>query len=163
MTQWRNVLLAGFLATGLSGIAEGGSCCGHGANNTDGPLDDPSFVCAVGDHLLGRTGVAHVYENYTYHFCCGGCLKRFTADPDRFRVAADPVSGETFDKAAAARIYAYQGRAWYFTAPDHADIFASQPERFVSPRSASEPEPLTIGEGCGQPSQRAAPQDCSTR
>src|ERR671937_30537 len=66
-----------------------------------GPIADRSRVCMMQDSIQPKPGLAHEYRGKTYWLCCEMCVQAFTADPERFAKAKDPVSGAVVDKATA--------------------------------------------------------------
>lgn len=43
-------------------------------------------ICPVSGEKVGVMGpvVQYEYENKIYNFCCGGCIKTFKEDPDKY-------------------------------------------------------------------------------
>ncbi len=74
------------------------SCCGGAAqsgNASAAAVIDP--VCGMRvDLSAGKPSFEH--QGTTYHFCCGGCLDKFSADPERY---LDPLKRAAADKEAA--------------------------------------------------------------
>ena len=84
----------------------GDSCChGHGATGgSPGPAKDP--VCG----MTVKPDSPHRFEHegILYLFCCGGCLAKFRADPDRYpgtgAAATDSPAAAASPAASPARI-----------------------------------------------------------
>ena len=80
----------------------GGACCGSDIEKPDtkGLTTDP--VCGM--PVDPQRAVSHTHAGETWHFCCGHCLARFKAEPERFINAlnARKTGGETRTAAPAA-------------------------------------------------------------
>jgi YHS domain-containing protein len=63
-------------------------------------VEDASEVCMVYNTYMGRMQVRVEVDGKSYWSCCPACTDRLTADPTA-RLAKDPVTGETVDKARA--------------------------------------------------------------
>ena len=64
------------------------SCHGHGAGpsgpvSTTEPATVKDPVCGMNVNPA-RAKHRHEYQGQVYHFCCGGCLGKFAADPERY-------------------------------------------------------------------------------
>jgi Cu+-exporting ATPase len=95
-----------------------------------GPIHDRSRICMMQDTLQPKPGLAHEYQGKTYWLCCQMCVQSFSADPERFAHAKDPVDGATVDKATAPA-YAVDGRAFYFRSEDNLRAFSKNPARYL--------------------------------
>ena len=76
-------------------------------------ITDPSQVCMVRNHFMGRPQLSVAVEGGTYYGCCAGCANRLLADPGA-RVAIDPVSQKPIDKALAVLARTARGSVLYF-------------------------------------------------
>ena len=112
--------------------------CGIGdaqAAKQDGPLTgkaDPKFVCHLNSFIikLKKGGVPYVYKGQTYYFCCSGCVTRFASNPDKLRMAKDPVDKQPIDKAKAVK-YAVQDVVYYVQSGMNLDKFAQDPQKYL--------------------------------
>jgi len=95
-----------------------------------GPIEDRAYICMMQDNVQRQPGIEHVYQGKRYYLCCQGCVRGFEADPERYRHAIDPVSGDRVDKAEAW-VYAYDGHAYFFTSEERREAFARGPELYV--------------------------------
>lgn len=103
-----------------------------------GRVEDRAYVCMMQDNVQRQPGIEHMYQGKRYYLCCQGCVKGFEADPERYRYAIDPVSGDRVDKAEAW-VYAYNGHAYFFSSEERREAFARGPELYVE-RSLKTPE-----------------------
>jgi YHS domain-containing protein len=76
-------------------------------------ITDPSQVCMVRNHFMGRPQLSVALQGGTYFGCCAGCANRLLADPGA-RVAIDPVNHHTVDKALAVLAMTPRGSVLYF-------------------------------------------------
>lgn len=76
-------------------------------------ITDPSQVCMVRNHFMGRPQLSVATEAGTYYGCCAGCANRLLQDPGA-RVAVDPVSHHPVDKALAVLAKTPRGQVLYF-------------------------------------------------
>ncbi len=74
---------------------------------------DPSLVCMVNNHFMGKAQIPVEVEGKTYFGCCEMCKGRLAKDPSS-RAAKDPVSGVTVDKAVAVIARDNSGGVVYF-------------------------------------------------
>jgi YHS domain-containing protein len=81
--------------------------------------------------VQAQSGIACEYEGKTYWVCCPRCVDAFKHDPDAFRLATDPVSGERVDKAVAT-LEPYAGRVFFFASPANRDAFLKEPARWMA-------------------------------
>jgi xanthine dehydrogenase accessory factor len=79
----------------------------------------------------------------TYYFCCKGCLKAFTAEPEKYLgkpaptgEALDPVCGMTVDIATAHYISEFEGRLYYFCAAGCKLAFERAHNTYLHPSDA---------------------------
>ncbi len=76
-------------------------------------IEDPSLVCMVNDTYMGKAQIPIEVDGKTYFGCCPMCKERLAKEPDT-RTAADPVTGETVNKATAVLAQAGDGTVLYF-------------------------------------------------
>ena len=119
------VLGLGFFAAPSLGWADASSV----DRNYTGPVNDPAQVCMIKRTVQPHTSYVESYQGKTYHFCCTMCQSRFRTDPEKEKIAIDPVSHKPVDKADAL-IYSYQGRAYFFGSERNRNKFAKRPTRY---------------------------------
>jgi len=61
---------------------------------------EPSQVCFINNKYMGKPQIPVTVDGKTYYGCCAGCASALRNDPSS-RVATDPHSGATVDKATA--------------------------------------------------------------
>ncbi len=103
-----------------------------------------------------------------FYFCCGGCLEKFRAAPEKFldpqpraagaglvtlgmgkpaksadsmHAVKDPVCGMDVDPAAAAHKLEHEGKTFYFCSAHCLDKFRQDPARFLTPPPATVDKP----------------------
>jgi hypothetical protein len=76
-------------------------------------VDDPSQVCMVNDHYMGKPQIPVVVGEKTYFGCCAMCKQKLETDPSA-RSANDPVTGHPVDKALAVIGRDATGHVRYF-------------------------------------------------
>lgn len=74
---------------------------------------DPSQVCMVNDQFMGKPQIPVEVEGKTYYGCCAMCKDKLNEQPAA-RMAQDPVTGESVDKAKAVIIQDASGKVKYF-------------------------------------------------
>jgi YHS domain-containing protein len=116
-----------FLVLAALGVAFAGDAP---AGPFTGRIQDRSRICMMQDNLQPKPGLAYDYQGKTYWLCCQMCEKSFSADPERFAHAKDPVNGAVVDKATAPT-YAVDDRAFYFSSDKTLETFAKDPTRFL--------------------------------
>jgi YHS domain-containing protein len=129
MIRMKIVLSALLLAT-LLGAARAGDAPTAGAGPFTGLVEDRSRICMMQDSMQPKPGLAHEYGGKTYWLCCQMCVGAFTADPEKYAHAKDPVNGATVDKATAPA-YAVNGKAFFFSSEETLRTFAENPARFL--------------------------------
>jgi len=102
------VLAATILAFAGLGSAQcgGGTHAGHNAQQvaattTEAPVY-PIDYCIVSGEKLGGMGdpVKYDYKGRTVMFCCGGCIKKFEAEPAKYIAALDAAIAASVKPAA---------------------------------------------------------------
>lgn len=76
-------------------------------------VTDRSLVCMVNNQFMGRPQIPIEVDGRTYFGCCEMCKGRLGSDPTS-RVATDPVTRNTVDKATATIGRTSDGRTFYF-------------------------------------------------
>jgi YHS domain-containing protein len=76
-------------------------------------VERPSEVCMVNNQFMGREQIPVEVEGKTYFGCCEMCKGRLARDASA-RVAKDPVSGNSVDKATAVIAKRANGEVVYF-------------------------------------------------
>ena len=74
---------------------------------------EPSQVCMVNNHFMGKLQIAVDVAGKTYFGCCEMCKSRLADDPNA-RSAIDPVSGAKVDKADSVIGKTSSGDVLYF-------------------------------------------------
>jgi YHS domain-containing protein len=74
---------------------------------------ETKHVCMINNQDMGRDQIPVEVEKKTYYGCCEGCKKALAEKPET-RVAVDPVSGKTVDKASAVIGAKADGSVLYF-------------------------------------------------
>ena len=100
------------------------------AGGYTGQVNNRKQVCMLQDGVKAQEGLETEYHGKKYYLCCGGCLAGFKTDPARYSHASDPVNGKLVDKADAP-IYAYQGRAFFFSSTKTQAEFAAHPQKYL--------------------------------
>lgn len=70
-------------------------------------------VCMVTNMLFPRIQIPVLHEGKTYYGCCENCKKTLAEDASS-RIAIDPVSGKSVDKAKAVIAAREDGTVIYF-------------------------------------------------
>lgn len=74
-------------------------------------------VCMMQDTIMSVPAIPLAREGKTYYGCCAMCKAKIAAEPARYTLARDPVSGAVVDKATAA-LLSVDGRVLYFESED---------------------------------------------
>jgi len=72
----------------------------------------------INDQLFKKEQIPVVVDGKTYYGCCQMCKETLRKDPQS-RLAIDPVSGKSVDKATAVIGVASDGQAFYFENEAH--------------------------------------------
>ena len=86
---------------------------------------DPSQVCMVRNHFMGRPQLAVQAEGGTYYGCCAGCANRLFQDAQA-RQAIDPISHNAVDKGLAVLGKTARGNVLYFENEANFEAFRTQ-------------------------------------
>jgi len=123
------MMVSALLLATLVGVAHAGDADDASVPLT-GRIKDRSRICMMQDSVQPKPGLAHEYGGKTYWLCCQMCVQSFSADPDKFAHAKDPVSGAVVDKATAP-VYAVNGKAFFFSSEETLATFAKNPTRYL--------------------------------
>jgi YHS domain-containing protein len=74
---------------------------------------ETKHVCMINNQDMGRDQIPVEVDKKTYYGCCEGCKKALNEKPET-RLAIDPVSGKTVDKATAVIGAKPDGSVLYF-------------------------------------------------
>ena len=74
-------------------------------------------VCMMQDTVMSVPAIPLARDGKTYYGCCEMCKAKIAAEPTRYTLARDPVSGAVVDKATAA-LLSVDGRVLYFESED---------------------------------------------
>ncbi len=87
------------------------------------------YVCMVNDKAFDSTQIPVPVEGKTYYGCCAGCKATLENNPSS-RMATDPVSGKSVDKAEAVIGAGPDKTIYYFENEENFQKFAdgSMPE-----------------------------------
>ena len=108
----------------------------------------------------GKPSLEHLGQRY--HFCCEGCLGKFSAAPADYIEARDPVCGMTVKRATARYMTRHDGERFYFCSGHCQARFEASPEEHLGPRSEPDPVPEGVKYTCPMDPEivRDAPGDC---
>ena len=103
----------------------------HGTS--EGTLDTAKLLCPVsGETIDGTEGtpIKFTYLGKEYNFCCGGCVKKFKAEPIKYikTEMLCPVMGETVDKEVSTIV---DGVKYYFCCPSCIKKFERDPQKYL--------------------------------
>ena len=84
---------------------------------------DSKYVCMVTNKLFPNVQIPVEVADKTYYGCCEMCKAQLANKPEK-RVATDPVSGKTVDKAEAVIGAAPNGSVYYFENKTNLDSFS---------------------------------------
>lgn len=85
------------------------------------------YVCMVNNQLFPNEQIPVEVEDKTYYGCCEMCKERLNQQADS-RVAVDPVSGKTVDKATCVIGALPDGKVFYFENDDNLETYRSELE-----------------------------------
>lgn len=88
-------------------------------------VPDRSLVCMVNDRFMGRPQIPVEVGGRTYFGCCEGCKTRLAQEP-AVRMAVDPVSGRSVDKAQAVLAVDDKGAVLYFESDESFGAYAQR-------------------------------------
>lgn len=81
-------------------------------------VEDTSKVCMVTNQFMGSTQIPVDVGGRTYYGCCEMCKARLANEAET-RVAKDPVTGESVDKAKAVIGREANGKVHYFASAEN--------------------------------------------
>ncbi|MBA4066744.1 MAG: hypothetical protein C0501_24170 [Isosphaera sp.] len=76
-------------------------------------IPERTRVCMMQDTVMTVPAVPLTHNGKSYFGCCEMCKAKIAAEPERYTLARDPVSGAVVDKATAA-LLSVDGRVLYF-------------------------------------------------
>ncbi|HBL26598.1 MAG TPA: hypothetical protein DD490_07175 [Acidobacteria bacterium] len=76
-------------------------------------VEDVKKVCMITDRVFDKDQIPVEVEGKTYYGCCPACKDKLGGDPAA-RMAVDPLSGNTVDKATAVIGVQPDGSVLYF-------------------------------------------------
>lgn len=82
-------------------------------------------VCMVQDSVMAVPAIPLERDGKTYYGCCQMCKGKIAAEPKRYTLARDPVTGATVDKATA-ELLSVDGRVLYFESDASRTRFAQR-------------------------------------
>lgn len=85
-------------------------------------------VCMVTNMLFPRTQIPVAHNGKTYYGCCENCKKTLSED-QASRVAVDPISGNSIDKASAVIAARDDGSVIYFESKKTYNTFVSKSKK----------------------------------
>ncbi|TIP94542.1 MAG: cadmium-translocating P-type ATPase, partial [Mesorhizobium sp.] len=83
------------------------------------------------------------HGGHLYHFCSERCRSKFTADPENYLTATDPVCGMRVDRATAKHFARHEGQGFYFCSAGCKLKFEAEPAKYLGDRP--EPQPMPKG------------------
>jgi YHS domain-containing protein len=100
--------------------------------NSSGVADSVK-TCPVSGEPIDHEGapVNFTYLGTEYQFCCGGCLKKFKAEPIKYikTEVKCPVMGEPIDKEVSTVV---DGVKYYFCCPSCIKKFEKDPQKYLN-------------------------------
>ena len=85
-------------------------------------------VCMINERFMNHDQIPVEVEGKTYYGCCAMCKERLANDATK-RVAVDPVSGKTVDKAKAVIGASSEGVVVYFESEKNLKKYNKQAEK----------------------------------
>ena len=79
---------------------------------------DHKYVCMVNNQLYDKEQIPVVVDGKTYYGCCEMCKVTLKNNP-KSRLAVDPISGKTVDKALSVIGLAPNGKVYYFESEEN--------------------------------------------
>ena len=127
-----HVLVLAFTAS-LAGACAKDSPAGSSASATPTEptagltrIPDPSLVCMINNTYMGKPQIPVEVDGKTYFGCCPMCKERLNNEPGS-RVAVDPVTHETVDKATAVLAQDAEGTVLYFASEQSLGRYRGKP------------------------------------
>lgn len=85
-------------------------------------------VCMVTDMVFPRTQIPVKIQGKTYYGCCESCKGTLSKD-DKSRLAIDPISGKSIDKAKAVIAARNDGSVLYFESRENFEKYKSHTKK----------------------------------
>ena len=109
-----------------------GTDCTTKTGNSQGTVSDSAKLCPVSGEPVDHEGasVKFTYLGKEYEFCCGGCLKKFKAEPMTY-VKTElicPVMGEAASKDVSTVV---DGVKYYFCCEGCIAKFEKNPSKYL--------------------------------
>ena len=109
-----------------------GSDCTTKSGNSQGTVSDSAKLCPVSGEPVNHEGesVKFTYLGKEYEFCCGGCLKKFKAEPMTYIKTEIncPVMGEAASKDVSTVV---DGVKYYFCCEGCIAKFEKSPSKYL--------------------------------
>lgn len=86
-------------------------------------VEDASLVCMVNNQFMGKPQIPVEVEGITYYGCCEMCKGKLADDPAA-RLAVDPISGASVNKAKAVLGKEESGAIHYFESAENLAKYA---------------------------------------
>ena len=87
----------------------------------------------------------HEFEDDAYHFCCNGCLTKFSTDPNSYLIKIDPVCGMNVDiRKKGDSEFEHEGNRYYFCSDGCRTKFSGDPEKYLDPSEQDAGDPDAI-------------------
>lgn len=83
------------------------------------------------------------YGGHLYHFCSERCRSKFTAEPENYVTATDPVCGMPVERATAKHFSRHEGQGFYFCSAGCKVKLEAEPAKYLGDR----PEPQAMPKG----------------
>lgn len=105
--------------------------------------EQPLKCAAMQTNNADMAGASVLYGGAQYFFCCGGCDKKFSAEPTKFTAMAaksgatigkfmfDPITGKKADLSSAITTD-FHGLRYYFANEGNKKKFLAKPESFAT-------------------------------
>ncbi|MBT4938529.1 MAG: YHS domain-containing protein, partial [Rhodospirillaceae bacterium] len=92
-----------------------------------------------------KTEHHHEFEDDAYHFCCNGCLTKFSTDPNSYLIKIDPVCGMNVDiRKKGDSEFEHEGNRYYFCSDGCRTKFSGDPEKYLDPSEQDAGDPDAI-------------------
>ncbi len=102
------------------------SSCGNGSDVTGYSVVqvESEYVCMINNNLYNTPQIPVEVNGLTYYGCCMGCKAKLENDPSS-RVAIDPVSKNSVDKATAVTGADFEGNVYYFESLENLQAYGN--------------------------------------
>lgn len=97
-----------------------------------------------------------------FRFCSRGCRHTFSAAPENFIEALDPVCGMSVDRSTTEHMSKHAGERFYFCSGRCRDAFDAAPDAYLHGKPTPEPTPAATIYTCPMHPQveQVGPGDC---